>query len=290
MVLSPSGEVLTNNHVIDGATSISVTDVGNGRTYRGTVLGYDRTDDVAVLKLAGATGLKTVRTGDSSAVTVGTPVVGIGNAGGTGGTPSAAGGSVSALGQSITASDSSDRSSEQLSGLIATDAQIAPGDSGGPLATASGQVIGMDTAASAGFRFSQESAQGFAIPIDAALQTARQIISGQSSSAVHIGGTALLGVDVAAVDSTDQQGGFGASTTTAGAAVVDVVDSGPAQAAGLTAGDTLTELDGRSITSPDDLTAVMTTLHPGDTVRLTYVDVYGESHTTGVRLAGGPPQ
>ena len=173
MVLTSTGEVLTNNHVIEGATSIRVTDVGNQKTYRAKFVGYDRTSDVAVVQLEGASGLKTVSLGNSSSVRIGEAVVGIGNAGGGGGTPSYAGGSVVALGQSITASDQGDGTSENLTGLIETDADIQPGDSGGPLVNSSGKVIGMDTAASAGFAIEQggsATTQGFSIPIATALE------------------------------------------------------------------------------------------------------------------------
>ena len=159
MVLTSKGEILTNNHVIEGASSIRVVDVGNGKTYGATVVGYDRTADVAVLQLEHASGLQTVRLGNSSSVRKGQGVVGIGNAGGSGGTPSFAGGSVTALDQSITASDEAEGTSEQLTGLIETNADIQPGDSGGPLVNSSGKVIGMDTAASAGFSFELEARQ-----------------------------------------------------------------------------------------------------------------------------------
>ena len=149
MVLTSNGEVLTNNHVIDGATSISVTDIGNGHTYKATVVGYDKTKDIAVLQLQNASGLRTVTFGDSSTVSVGQQVVAIGNAEGKGGQPSVVTGSVTALNQSITASDEGSASnSEQLTGLIQTNAPIQPGDSGGPLVNSAGQVIGIDTAAS----------------------------------------------------------------------------------------------------------------------------------------------
>ena len=147
-VLTSSGEVLTNNHVIDGATSIKATDIGNGRTYTAKVVGYDKSDDVAVIQLQGASGLTTVSFGDSSQVTVGQSVVALGNAGGQGGTPSVATGTVTALNQSITASDEGSGSSENLTGMIETNANIQPGDSGGPLVNSAGQVIGIDTAAS----------------------------------------------------------------------------------------------------------------------------------------------
>jgi len=148
IVLTSNGEVLTNNHVVNGATSVSVTDIGNGKTYKATVVGYDQSHDVAVLQLSGASGLTTAATGNSSTVKVGDNVVGLGNAGGADGTPSVAAGTVTALNQSITASDEGSGSSEQLSGLIQTNANIQPGDSGGPLVNSYGQIIGMDTAAS----------------------------------------------------------------------------------------------------------------------------------------------
>jgi len=148
IVLTSNGEILTNNHVVNGATSVSVTDIGNGKTYKATVVGYDASHDVAVLQLSGASGLTTATTGNSSTVKVGDNVVGLGNAGGKGGTPSVAPGTVTALNQSITASDEGGGSSEQLSGLIETNADIQPGDSGGPLVNAYGEIIGMDTAAS----------------------------------------------------------------------------------------------------------------------------------------------
>lgn len=146
IVLSSDGEILTNHHVVEGATEISVTDLGNGKTYAASVVGYDATHDIAVLKLKDASGLETAKIGDSSKVALGDQVVGIGNAGGVGGTPSFAPGKVTALNQAITATDESGADPEQLTGLIQTDANIQAGDSGGPLANASGEVVGVDTA------------------------------------------------------------------------------------------------------------------------------------------------
>ena len=197
MVLTPSGEVLTNNHVIDGATVISVTDIGNGRTYSATVVGYDRSRDVAVLQLTGASGLTTVPIGDSSTVTVGAKVTALGNAGGTGGTPSRATGRIIALRRSITAGDAGGGNFEHLTGLIETNAAIRPGDSGGPLVNVFGKVIAMDAAASAGSRLTSTATQGFAIPINQAVAISRQIEAGTGSSTVHIGPTAFLGVGIA---------------------------------------------------------------------------------------------
>ena len=148
MVLSANGLVLTNNHVVDGSTSLHATLVSNGKTYQAQVLGVDPVDDVALIKLVGASGLKTVSVGDSAKVTLGTGVVAIGNAGGRGGPPTVTSGTVTALSRTITASDSgSGANSETLHNMLQTNAPIAAGDSGGPLANAAGQVVGMDTAA-----------------------------------------------------------------------------------------------------------------------------------------------
>ena len=236
MVLTSTGEVLTNNHVINGATSISVTDIGNGKTYTATVVGYDKTKDIAVLQLQNASGLQTVNLGDSSTVTVGQNVVAIGNAEGKGGTPSVVTGSVTALNQSITAGDEGSSDSEQLSGLIQTNAPIQPGDSGGPLVNSAGQVVGIDTAASSASQTPSAQAatpgqsqqgqsqqgqsqqgqstatQAFSIPIDEAETLAAQIEAGTSSSTVHIGATGFLGIEVSSSASTGTGGdgsGFG---------------------------------------------------------------------------------
>src|SRR5947208_1770698 len=213
IVLTSNGEVLTNNHVIRGATSIKVTDVGNGRTYTAKVVGYDATKDVAVIQLQNASGLTTANLGDSSSVRSGDTVTALGNAGGKGGTPSVATGAVTALNQGITASDEgSGVNSEQLTGLIETNADIQPGDSGGALVNSFGQVVGMNTAASSGTQFQSESgqaaAQAYAIPIDKAEAIAKQIEAGQGSSTVHIGATAFLGIETDGSGSGDS-GGFG---------------------------------------------------------------------------------
>ena len=220
MVLTSTGEVLTNNHVIDGSTSIKATDVGNGRTYTARVVGYDKAHDVAVLQLERASGLQTVTLSSGSPQT-GQRVVALGNAGGKGGTPSVATGKVNGLDQSITASDESAGTAEQLTGLIGTNANIQPGDSGGPLVNTDGQVIGMDTAASTspatvGSQSQSGQApaqtQAFAIPVTEASSIASQIEAGTPSSTTHLGGTAFLGVETSSSDTGSlggSDGGFG---------------------------------------------------------------------------------
>jgi S1-C subfamily serine protease len=281
IVLSSTGEVLTNNHVVAGATSISVTDVGNGRTYSATVVGTDATDDIAVVKLSGASGLATARIGSSASVTVGEAVVAIGNAGGTGGTPSVASGQVTALGQSITATDAAAGTSEQLTGLIQTDANLQPGDSGGPLVDSAGRVVGINTAASADFRFDAGSSQSFAVSIDTAISVAKQIEAGRSSSTVHIGPSAFLGVQVGSANS------FGGATGS-GAAVLGVVSGTPAAQAGLVQGDVITSVGGQSVDSASALSSVLAQHHPGDSVQVVWSDASGQAHSATVTLATGP--
>jgi S1-C subfamily serine protease len=284
IVLTSNGEVVTNNHVIDGATSISVTDVGNGRTYSADVVGYDRTGDIAVIQLLNASGLTTASIGNSDGVSVGDQVVALGNAGGTGGTPSEADGQVTALNQSITASDAGAGTSENLTGLIQTNAALQPGDSGGSLVDSSGRVIGIDTAASEGFSF-QGSGQGYAIPIKTALGIAQQIAARQTSSTIHIGPTAFLGVEI---QPSSSSANIGSGSSGSGATLAGVIQGQPAAQAGLAAGDVITSLGGKSIDSPETLSAVVSQYKPQDKVELGWTDTSGGSHTATIQLATGP--
>jgi S1-C subfamily serine protease len=289
MVLTASGEVLTNNHVVNGATTIRVVVPGTGHSYAATVVGYDRTEDVAVLRLKGASNLATVST-DTSPLTIGQAVTALGNAGGAG-TLTSAPGSVTGLGKSIVASDESGVS-ERLTGLIETDAGLQPGDSGGPLLDADGDVVGMDTAASAGFGFqSASSTDAYAIPIARALAIARQIESGKASATVHIGATAFLGVEVRAIETTGYGYGSGyGRTATGGSLIAGVVGGGPADRAGLVAGDVITAINGRTVTTPTVITSVLQTKKPGMRVTIRYVDQVGTAHSVAVKLGSGPPQ
>jgi S1-C subfamily serine protease len=295
MVLTASGEVLTNNHVIDGATSISVTDVGNGKTYSATVVGYSVSSDVAVIQLSGASGLQTVAT-TSAAASVGEQVVGIGNAGGTGGTPSYAGGTVTATDQSITASDDLTGTDEQLTGMIETNADIQAGDSGGPLANDSGQVIGMDTAGSSSgsFQFAGEAqGTGYAIPVTTATSIASQIEAGRSSSSVHVGPTAFLGIQTGG-ENTSGPGGFGGYggggfNTVSGVQISGVVANSAAADAGLAEGDVITSVGGYSVTSQSALQAVLVDdMSPGRVVTVVYTDTAGQQQSVTLTLGSGP--
>lgn len=296
MILTSNGLILTNNHVIEGSTSITARDIATGKTYTANVVGYNLTKDVAVLQLENASGLTTVSLGSSSGLKADEKVVGIGNAGGVGGTPSYAAGTIVATDQSITAnSDENPDGSESLSGLIETNAPIEPGDSGGPLVTTNGKVIGMDTAASGssgGLGFSSQTTsafQAYAIPINTALFIAKEIEHGDASTAVHIGPTAILGIEV---QPTEEGGSFTGTppTTTTGVTVGTVMANTPAASSGLVAGDVITSFDGHAVSTTAQLSALEYSLKPGQSVTITYVDSSGTQSTATFDLTTGPPQ
>ena len=295
LVLTSDGEILTNNHVVEGATSISVTVAATGAQYTASVVGTDVTDDVAVLRLSNASGLSTAHLDTGSDAAVGDAVTGVGNAGGTGGTPSASPGTVTALDQTITTQGEQSAVSETLHGLIETDADIQAGDSGGPLFNAADEVVGIDTAAAEG----GSTTAGYAIPIENALSIAGEITAGHASSTVSLGYPAFLGVEVApsadaAASGYDAGSGLAygsagdGSAATSGAVISGVVDGGPAATAGLAAGDTITAVNGNAIASAQDLTTALAALTPGESVSINWIDGSGASQTATVTLVQGP--
>ena len=318
MVVNADGLVLTNNHVIEDSTKITATVTSTGKTYQARVVGYDQTGDVALIQLQNASGLTTVPIGNSSSAKAGEAVVAMGNAEGQGhiaATP----GHITALNQTITASDEAgSTTSETLYGTIQTNADIVPGDSGGPLASTAG-VIGMDTAGNdSGDQ--QGPAAGFAIPINGALSVARQIAAGHASSVITVGYPPFLGVFVGSGSSSDpqtqaqqqeqQNGGSDGSGSTQGCyssnadltipSVIAPVSSGtlidgticgsPAATAGLTGGAVITAVNGQAVGSPDDFARIMTRFHPGDTISVTWVSPSGQRTTSSLHLTAGPPQ
>ena len=287
IVLSSSGDVLTNNHVINGATTIEVVNLGNHRRYPATVVGYDRDHDVAVLRMTDASRLDTTRIGDSDTVGIGDPVLGVGNAGGRGGKPTSAPGVVTALNESINTSDELTGSVEQLKGLIEVAADIRPGDSGGPLINARGEVVGVNTAASVGFKYSTQAGTGYAIPINDAMAIVRAIQSGVTSDEAHVGPTGMLGIAV--IGPALQPDGTISPSTQPGAQVTNVSSDSPADAVGLTEGDLIVALDNTPVNSPNDLISVIGRHHPGDRVVLHWVDTGGTQRAATATLAEGPP-
>jgi S1-C subfamily serine protease len=273
IVLSSTGEILTNNHVIKGATTITVRVPGTTHRYAARVLGYDASDDIAVLQLRSASNLKTVTTGDSSKLTVGQSVRAVGNAGGTGMLVSSSG-RITGLFKTITVADENGTPA-RLTGLIETNAALQPGDSGGPLLSSAGRVIGMDTAASSTGPFATYSSDSYAIPISKALTVVKQVESGRSTARVHVGATAFLGVQVA-----DGQSGV---------TIVGVVANGPAAKAGLTAGDVITAVGGTQVASSATVQRAVLARTPGSKLAVSYIDESG-SHTVTVTLGTGPAQ
>jgi S1-C subfamily serine protease len=302
MVLTANGLVLTNNHVVDGSTHLTATLVSTGRTYQAEVVGIDPTADVSLIKLEGASGLKTVRVGNSAKVALGTAVVAVGNAGGTGGSPTVTSGTITALDRTITASDEGSSNTETLHGMLQTNAPIAAGDSGGALADSAGQVIGMNTAANSQNIGGQGTDQGFAIPVNTALAIAKDIAAGKSSSTIRIGPSGFIGVSVANISeasdcpaingSGNGLGGLGGGAgytppVNSGALVCQAFPGTPAASAGLSAGDIITAVNGQSVNSAAALTTIMAPLRPGAKISLSWVDSSGQKHIEPITLIQG---
>jgi S1-C subfamily serine protease len=322
MIISSNGLVLTNNHVIADTTQLYATVVDTHKRYAAKWLGYDSTDDVAVIKLIGAHDLRTVPLGNSSAVKIGAGVVAMGNAEGAGGAIPAAG-AITGLNKTITASDSGEATSETLHGMLQTDAGIVQGDSGGALADTAGKVIGMNTAAATN-NFGGQN-MGFAIPINKALGIAEKIIHGQASKTVQIGSTGFMGVLVPAgsaslasnpeqqrqrqLQQDESDSGFPvqpaspaclANDLTAGvpnpiapvrsgALIIGELCGTPADHAGIIAGDVIIAVGKDKVSSPTQLTRVMLSFKPGNRVQVTWVDVHGTTHRTPLTLIQAPP-
>jgi S1-C subfamily serine protease len=325
MILSADGLVLTNNHVIDNSTAVTATLVESGRSYKAKVIGYDATQDVALLRLEGATGLPVVTLGNSRSVTIGMPVLALGNAQGRGGVTPVTG-IIDALGRSINASDSGSGMTEYLHNMQQTSAQIQQGDSGGALADNTGQVIGMITAANTSSNQAGGTI-GFAIPINTALSIARQISAGHASSTVYLGDPGFLGVAVATSTSASPQqqasdeqsklaqqddpadiGGIGVgpggpgciqnetqisvpariAPALSGALIVNVFCGTSARSVGMQAGDVITSVNGHTVTVPASLGDILANFRPGAVMSVRWTDLHGGQHTSSVSLGAGP--
>jgi S1-C subfamily serine protease len=278
MILTSSGEVLTNNHVIRGATQIRVRVPATGRTYSARVLGYSVPADVALLKLRRATDLVTVSVGNSSTVELGDDVTAVGNAGGTGRLTTREG-AITGIGRTITVNDGQGNRA-RLTHLLETDAGVAPGDSGGAVLDSAGRVIGMTAAASFELGSRTTSSEGYAIPIDRVVSISRQIERRASSASVHIGATPFLGISADARPFAKD----------GGVVVAGVQAGSPAARAGLAPGDAIVAFNGNAVPTYAKLVSRMLRWHPGDTVRLTWIDELGRRDAATVKLTSGPPQ
>jgi S1-C subfamily serine protease len=332
MIISKSGLVLTNNHVIDDTDGLTATVVSTGKTYQALWLGYDKSSDIAVIQLEGASGLSPVPLGNSAAVRVGDEVVAMGNANGAGSITTVTG-AVTGLNQAVTTADDGDgEPSEYLTGMLQTDADVVQGDSGGPLASTAGQVIGMDTAAltepSASDTTVSQQDTAYAIPINKAMTIARQIIADKPGPGVHVGATGAIGVLVAGTSDggqstqaspqaqlrqmeesalspggSDQQAPVGCLSNAAEAGIpqrIAPVASGtlvlgafcdsPAATAGLTAGDVITAVAGKQVSSPASLTGILANESSGKKITIVWVTSAGQTVTRAITLAQVAPQ
>lgn len=268
LVLTSDGEVVTNRHVVEGATSVKVTVMSTGKTYTSRVVGTDATEDVAVIELDNASGLDTVAT-DTSAVSVGDAVTAVGDGNGTENYLSAATGSVTATDQPVTTQDEGKASSESLTGLIEISSDVVPGYSGGATYDAGGAVIGMTTAATS----NTQDPDGYAIPIATVLEVARGLTNGVANADNDYAQPAFLGIGL----------GSGTGTTVQGA-----YDGTPAAAAGIGAGDRITSVGGTGVQTTAQLRNAIAAHSPGDKVKVSWTDTSGRSHSATVTLATGP--
>ena len=267
MIITSNGEVVTNNHVIAGATTITVTLYGSLKALPATLVDTDPTNDVALLQIDGQSNLPTVTYGNSDNVQVGDAVVAIGNALGlSAGTPTVTQGIISAKGRSVQASDSTGNSTENLTNMFQTDAAINPGNSGGPLVDSSGRVIGMNTAvASSADGISQAQNIGFAIPSNK-IEKLLPALRNKSIGNRPMSGTAFLGVSLETL--TPQLRSEYNFEPTQGAVVLQVQSGSPADTAGLQQGDVITSFQGKPVTSADQLATAIQADKPGQTVRI----------------------
>ncbi|MCW2546844.1 MAG: hypothetical protein JWN96_1304 [Mycobacterium sp.] len=271
MILTSNGYILTNNHVVESSTSISVTVESTGKTYTATVVGTDKTADVAVLKLTGASGLTPVTFDSTEKVTVGQSIYSVGNAEGTGNLVTAVG-TVGAVNQSLSIGSDQSNTPENLSGLIQLNSDVVSGDSGGPLFDKSGHVIGIVTAASSG----SSTVTGYAINIAQVLKVAKSIEAGSASSEIVIGYPAFAGISIPQTPSAD------------GVPVASTFPGSPANVAGIGEGDVITAVNGAAVTSADQLTAAIQAHKVGDSVNITWLDPSGVSHSASITLVAGP--
>ena len=266
VIISSDGYILTCAHVVDGASNITVTI--NDKDYTATLVGEDTTSDIAVIKID-ADGLTPATVGDSDSLKVGQSVMAVGNPlGELGGTVT--GGMISALNRSVTIQGSS---SVNTMSLIQMDASVSPGNSGGGLFNMNGELVGIVNAKSSS---SDAEGLGFAIPINDAIKVAQELLENG-----YVTGRPYLGITYLAV--TDAQTAAQLGVNAYGVYVVEVVKGGPAEKAGLQAGDRIVSVDGTEIASKDDLGTLMQKHAAGDTLSIT-IARDGQMQTVNVTL------
>ncbi len=267
MILTSTGEVVTNHHVVEGATKIRVTVMSTGQHYRATVVGTDAEDDVAVLQLTNATGLSVVRTATTPAA-VGDAVTAVGDAGGSATTFTAAEGTVTALDQHITTQSQGSSVGEKLRGLMEISSDVISGDSGGATYDDQGEVVGMTTAASTG----ESDVVGYAVPIAKVIGIADDLENGSVNARYEYGNPAFLGIGL----------------EPSGITVAGVYPGTPAARAGIVPGDRITRIGDTTVSSAAALRQAVRAYSPGDSVRVVWSDTSGTTHMATVTLIAGP--
>ena len=266
VIISSDGYILTCAHVVDGASTITVTI--DDKDYTATLVGEDTTSDVAVIKIE-ADGLTPATVGDSDSLKVGQSVMAVGNPlGELGGTVT--GGMISALNRSVTIQGTS---STNTMSLIQMDASVSPGNSGGGLFNMNGELVGIVNAKSSS---SDAEGLGFAIPINDAIEVAQQLLENG-----YVTGRPYLGITYLGVEDAQTAAQLGVNAY--GVYVVEVVKGGPAERAGLQSGDRIVSIDGTEIASKDDLGTLMQKHAAGDTLNIT-IARNGQMQTVSVTL------
>ena len=253
VILTEDGEVLTNNHVIEGATTIEVTVNGESTPRQADLIGTEPSADLALIKIRGASGLTKAELGSSAGARVGDDVVAIGNALALPGGPTVTEGIISAKDRTLAEAG--------LDGLIQTDAAINQGNSGGPLVNAAGEVIGINTAV---IRGGMSEAEGIGLAI--AIDTAKPIIEALRKGGIPAADRAFLGVS--SQDLTPEVRDNIETPANAGAVVAEVVPGSAADAAGLRRLDVIVKIDGRDVQSAVNVGSTIRTKKPGDTVTI----------------------
>lgn len=281
-VVDSDGLVVTNFHVVEEATDVSAVHMGNGLIYDASVLGYDRSRDLAVLQLATASNLPVAPIGSARNLTVGAPVTAVGNAEGAGALVPAPG-RIVALDRSVTAQSSVNGSRNELTGMIQIDADVRAGDSGGPLVDEWGNVIGVDAAGLSDEARQTQAPEAYAIPIDTAMAVVQQVREGRSGGTVHVGPTPYLGIGVRDVSA------FRSAGPSEGAAIASVQYESPAERTGLVRGDVIVSFDGRPVRTSAELTEEMIGRRPGETIVIEWVTEQGVRQERPVTLEQGTP-
>lgn len=276
VIVSKDGYVMTNNHVIDGASAVAVT-TSSGDIYDNVkVIGSDPLNDIAFLKISGVNDLPAATLGESSTLKIGQNVFAVGNSLGEY-KNTVTSGIVSGLNRPVTASSGDGEGTESLSGLIQTDAAINPGNSGGPLVNSSGQVIGINTAVA-----SDAQGIGFAIPINATKGVLASVIEKGKVERAYIG---VRYVDITPAIAKERKLGVKEGALVLGdEATPAVVVGGPADNAGIKSGDIITKIGDMTVGQAGGITSIIGQYQPGDTVEVTYLRG-GKEATTKVTLA-----